>query len=194
MTNDNPNVWAKPTPANQPSWAPQPQAWAHPQNMATPIPAPTPVNPLDALSRDEVLVKWQDTKDLLAQAKEAEMEMRKYVVSRAFPQATEGVNTVELGNGYELKAGVKFNYTLDTDNSKVEEALDKIATIGNQGSFIADRLVSWSASFKLTEYRTLCLPEASEEEKQIKAVIDSVLTITDAAPTLEIKEPKKAKK
>lgn len=147
----------------------------------------------DNLSRDQVLMAWDAMKKNIAALQEEEKQMRAYIVKRAFPNAAEGTNTLELGNGYQLKAGVKFNYNLDRDNDKVWDALDQIAKIGNKGSFIADRLVSWKPSFLLTEYRTLCDENATEEEKQIRKIIEGVLTITEATPTLEIKEPKKKK-
>ena len=152
------------------------------------------LNKYDAMGRDEVLIEWQRLQTELANAKVAEMEMRRYVVKRAFPDATEGTNKVELGNGYELKATVKYNYNLDTDLDKVEAALNKIAVMGNEGAFIADRLVKWSASFLLTEYRKLQELDATNIQKAIKKEIDAVLLITDAAPSLEIKAPSKAKK
>jgi hypothetical protein len=116
------------------------------------------------------------------------------VVSRAFPNANEGTNTVELGNGYELKAGIKYNYKLD-ENPKVEAGLDAIEKIGNQGKFIADRLVSWTPNFQLTEYRKLQeeAKEGSKDAQEILKIASSFLTITDAAPTLEIKAPKAKK-
>lgn len=147
----------------------------------------------DNWTRDQCLQHWQTLKAALDVAKEAEMEMRKYVVSRAFPNPNEGVNKIDLGGGYELKAGVKFNYNLDSNLDNVEAALDKIAKMGNEGAFIADRLVKWEASFLLTEYRKLQADDATNIQKAIKLEIDKVLTITDAALTLEIKEPKKAK-
>ena len=151
-------------------------------------------NPYDAMSCDELLLEHQHLKDNLEKLKEKEMELRKYIVKHAFPEAIEGINTLELGNGYELKAEVKFNYKLDEDLDKVENTLNRITKMGNEGSFIADRLVKWSASFLLTEYRKLQADDATDLQKAIKKEIDSVLIITDAAPTLEIKEPKKAKK
>ncbi len=140
-------------------------------------------NSLDSMTQDELLVRWQCLKDQVETAKTAEMDMRKYIVSRAFPNKHEGTNTQELGNGYQLKAGIKYNYSLDPDNKKVEDALDRIAKIGNKGSFIADRLVSWKPSLCLSEYREL-------DNEEIKRELHKVLTITEAAPTLEIKEPK----
>lgn len=145
----------------------------------------------DKLSRDEVLVLWQQTKTDLEEAKQLEMDMRKYVVSRAFPQAEEGTNTAELGNGYSLKAVVKYNYNLK-DNITVKNTLTRIAQIGNSGTFVADKLVSWSPSFLLTEFRMLesNAAEGSEEAKAILKEVHSMLNVTEAAPTLSIKAPK----
>jgi hypothetical protein len=149
-------------------------------------------NKWNNLDQDTLLMEWQHLKDNVEVAKSAEMELRKYIVSRAFPSKHEGTNTQELGNGYALKAVVKYNYNLDPDNKKVEAALDKIATIGNQGSFIAERLVNWKPSFLLSEYRELLkeVEEGNSTSKAIIAEIHKVLTITEGAPTLEIKEPK----
>ena len=88
-----------------------------------------PVNPWDALSQNELLVKHQKLQDDLATLKANEMELRKYIVNRAFPNKHEGTNTLELGGGYELKAAVKFNYKL-ADNDTVEKGLNKIAAMG----------------------------------------------------------------
>ncbi len=176
-----------------PDWK-APTPWPVAGNMSQPIVAAVVASPWDALTQDQCLMKWQELKDGLARAKEAEMEMRKYIVSRAFPQAEENTNTIELGGGYELKAGIKYNYNLDSDLSKVAACLVEIEKMGNEGAFLAERLVKWSATFLLTEYRKLQEVDATDIQKKILAKINTVLTITDAAPTLEIKEPKKAKK
>lgn len=148
----------------------------------------------DAMSQDEILMLHQLMKERLTNLKEEEMELRKYIVKRAFPNPNEGVNTLELGNGYQLKAKVAFNYKLE-NNDKVEAGLEKISSIGNDGAFIADRLVSWTPNFLLTEYRAL--QEASDggsmTAKAILKEVHEFLVITDAAPTLEIKEPRAKK-
>lgn len=155
----------------------------------------TPSNPLDAKSEDELLMLWDDMKKAIEVAKEQEMDLRKYIVGRAFPKKNEGTNNKELGNGYQLKASVKYNYNL-ADNDTVEATLDLISKVGNQGSFIADRLVSWKPAFLLSEYRQLC----EEKEKGDKTAIEilnlitGMLTITEGAPTLTISEPKAKRK
>lgn len=152
---------------------------------------PIPSSPYDAMSNDDLLLEWNKRNKAITTAQTEEMELRKYIAKREFPNANEGMNTKELGNGYQLKAGIKYNYNL-ADNDKVEECLNHIAALGNEGPFIADRLVGWTPSFKLTEYRLLC--EAKEKGDQrasdILKVVEKMLTITEAAPTLEIREPK----
>lgn len=163
-------------------------SWTNPQ----PNPAPTPSsNPYDAMNEDQLLMEHKKLQDDLSSLKEKEMELRKYIVNRAFPQKTEGMNTKELGNGYELKATVKFNYKL-SDNDVVEKTLQEIAAIGNEGAFVADRLVGWTPTFYKTEYNKLIDDAAagSETAKKILKLTENMLTITDAAPTLTIKEPK----
>ncbi len=147
--------------------------------------------PYDALDQDALLILHKQMQDDLVVLKEKELELRKYIVNRAFPQKEEGTNTLELGNGYELKAVVKYNYKL-ADNDTVEKTLQEIAAIGNEGSFIADRLVSWTPNFLKTEYTKLQEDAGTGDEtaKKILKLTEKMLTINDAAPTLTIKEPK----
>lgn len=175
------------------NWTTQvpPSSWVNPNTpdlMAS-------LNPLDKLTNDELLVLWADKKAAIEKAKTEEMDLRKYIVGREFPQKQEGMNNKELGNGYTLKAGIKYNYKL-ADNDTVEDCLNKISSLGNDGSFIADRLVSWTPNFLLTEYRQLQedAGKGSAFAKQALEEVNKMLTITEAAPTLEIKEPKAKKK
>ena len=165
--------------------------WNVPQPQSTNWQQPT-INPWDALNQDQLLMLWDGKKKALSDAKEAEIELRKYIVKRAFPTPKEGTNTIELGNNYELKANIKFNYKL-ADNKIVENCLDRIALMGNLGPFVAERLVSWSPSFLLTEYHNL-QEQAKDGDKfasDVLKIVNEMLEITDASPTLEIKEPKK---
>lgn len=165
--------------------------WSSPPATAWPT-NPTPSNPWDAMNEDQLLILWNDCKQAVEYAKNEEMELRKYIVKREFPKANEGMNTKDLGAGYQLKAGVKYNYNL-ADNDTVEATLEKLSKLGNAGSAISDRLVSWKPNFLLTEYRQL----VEDKEKGSKFAVDALniisemLTITDAAPTLEIKSPSK---
>ncbi len=165
------------------------QQW--PQSPAQPWPSS---NPLDAMNEDQLLMLWQQKKLAIETAKVEELDLRKYIVKREFPKADEGMNNKDLGSGYTLKAGIKYNYNL-ADNDTVEATLDKLSKLGNAGSAISDRLVSWKPNFLLTEYRQL--QEEKEKGSQFAVdalnIINGMLTITEAAPTLEIKEPRSKK-
>lgn len=156
---------------------------------------PTPFNPWDAMSEDQLLMLWDYRKKVIETAKSDEMELRKYIVNRAFPKKEEGTNRKELGQGYDLKAVVRYNYTL-ADNDKVEECLNHISALGNEGPFIADRLVSWKPSFLKTEYNDLLERKDKGDERAVKIlkIIEGMLTISEGAPTLDIVEPKGKKK
>lgn len=149
------------------------------------------LNPWDGMTEDQLLVLWQEKKDAIEAAKAEEMDLRKYIVKREFPKPDEGMNTKELGQGYQLKASIKYNYNL-ADNDTVEKCLNHIAALGNEGPFIADRLVGWTPSFKLTEYRLLCEAKDKGDVRatEILNIVNTMLTIVPAVPTLEIKEPK----
>jgi hypothetical protein len=153
--------------------------------------APSTSNPYDALNQDALLMLHKQMQDDLSELKAKELELRKYIVNRAFPSKSEGTNTLELGSGYELKAVVKYNYKL-ADNELVEKTLEEIAKCGNSGPFIADRLVGWTPNFQKGEYNKLNDDAAAGDEnaKKILKLVEIMLTITDAAPTLTIKEPK----
>lgn len=146
----------------------------------------------DNIGRDDILTAWDDLKKNIVALKEQELDLRKYIVQRAFPSPQEGTNTEELGNGFKLKAVVKYNYKLSADNKTVEAGLDELSNSGNDGSFLADRLVSWSPNFLLQEYRQIQedAEGGSEIAKQRLLIISKFMTITEAAPDLKIVEPK----
>lgn len=152
---------------------------------------------IEKIKQDNLLMRWQKAKEQLSFWKDAEMELRKECAAFLVPAKTEGTTNVELGAGYKVKVVNKYNYKLASDNDIVWAVLDKIGKIGNQGKFIAERLVSWTPNFLKTEYTTLQeeANKGSEDAKQILAIVNNeMLTITEDAPTLEIVEPKVSKK
>ena len=139
--------------------------------------------------RDQLLVHWQEAKEALEKAKEAEMFLRKKVVDFAFdPNKQSGTENVDLGNGYKLKAVKKLNYGFiknaenKLDKAAIDKALAKIEKDGAVGELIAERLVKWTPDLSLSEYKLL--------SDKHKAIIDSVIVTSDGSPTLEIVEPK----
>ena len=148
---------------------------------------------LKLAKRDELLLAWQAASAALENAKVAETQARAEVVKLMFDgkPATEGTNNFDLGNGYMLKIVGKVNYNL-SESAKPKNpamkpwatrmALNEIEKLGNEGKFIAERLVKWSPELSLTEYRALA--------PQYKAIIDTALTTSDGMPSVEIVAPK----
>lgn len=134
--------------------------------------------PFAEMTRDEQLLAWRDAKKTLDAAKDAEMQMRKHIVDTHFDTSHVGTQNIELGEGWKVKAVVKENYVLDGDNDKVDAALDRLE------DWQAERLVKWSPRLSVSEYKKL--------DAEDKAVIDGVLTIKPASPTLELVPPKGA--
>ena len=142
--------------------------------------------------RDRLILDWTQKQNELEIAKAAENEARLKLAQLCFPDPKEGTNTLELGNGYKLKLEHKMNYTLHNgkDAHKTDgreafattKALNAIEKLGNEGAFIAERLVSWKPELSLTEYRAL--------DKQYRELIDKALKISPATPSLKFETPK----
>lgn len=143
-------------------------------------------------ARDAALVKWQEEQKALNAAKEAEAATRIAIVAMLFDPATdEGTETIELGNGWKIKAQKKLNYTLgegrtDPNYNAVEAALNSIEGLDlPEAKFIADRLVKWKPDLVLKEYRLL----GEEKFKPIRDIINRVLTTKPGMPTVELIPP-----
>lgn len=178
---------------------------AAPQQTATPINPNDPIAQLRAhyatltpeewtKERDKLLEQWRKEDAIVAAAKAAEMETRTKLVTLLFdPAKDEGTETLELGNGWKVKAQKKLNYTLgnsraDPKFKDVEAALDTIESLPEiaEASFIAERLVRWKPELTLTEYRNL---NTDARYAKIKEIIDRVLTVKPGSPSLELIEP-----
>ena len=208
MTNPWPVKPVNPWPAQpQPQGTPWPQVAQQAQHNPFANLGP-PQSLVDAAAAqkkllNDILLQWDAAKKALAAAKDAEMALRKRAVELGFgsEDVKEGINTLPLENGYELKATRKLNYTLTKPANytgetidAVEECMENFAGLSNEGSFIADRLFKWSVDISVSEYKQL-KDEAtySPLKKKLLDEVNKVLVITEAAPTLDIKENKRKK-
>lgn len=154
------------------------------------VPIPTPEEIRD-MSKDALLLRQQQYAAELKRLQLVENLLRAEVVNRYFGKdIVEGVNNYDLGKGYTLKVTHSYNYSLSESEKPrngglakaTSFALARIRNMGNEGAFIADRLVKWKPDLSLTEYRML--------NDDFKKVIDEALTVSVAAPKVEISEPK----
>lgn len=145
---------------------------------------------------DETLMKWEQAKAALGAAREAEMSLRRlYVAIASDPMKHKGTETVALGSGYKAKIVKKINYGFikNADNrvdvDEIISAQNEIEKLGNEGVFLAYRLIKLSPELVVSEYNKL-EPDSNPTHKAAKAVIDRVIVTSEGAPTLEIVAPK----
>lgn len=140
-------------------------------------------NKFDHLSNDQLLQLWQQTQDQMKSLKAHETEQREAVINRMFKAniGSEGTVNIELGNGYKLKGTFKKNINF-TNTEELGEILDKMEADSPEGKLLADRIVKWKPSLVLSEYRQL--PD------NFANLLNKVLIVTDASPSVEIVPPK----
>lgn len=134
--------------------------------------------PLSNKDRIALIGKWHAAKKAREQAEYAELELRREVCKHVFGEyPTDGTHNFDLPGGYKLKGVFKHHYNLE-NSEKLDGVLDRFPTD------IRERIVTFSPRLSLTEYKRL------EEGSSYRQLIDSVLTITPASPSLTIVEPK----
>lgn len=170
--------WGNPNPPAQPTWNPSDPAYV-----------PLLDDPAWLAERDRLLAIWEAAKTAQVAATEAEMVARKASQLFAFGTgAREGMNNQPLANGFELKFGNKLTYNITATNAAVEVAEEEASTVGNEGQFLFERIITWETKFSKTEYNKL-VPEMATHAR-IKGIVDALLEIKQATGSLEIKAPK----
>lgn len=211
MTN-TPAPWSpKPAPSSTPASigpmsAPMPatNVPAHPAEAAPVIPAEV-IARLKAKNYPQdhigVMMLWDEVKKTIVAATVDEMFLRKIAVKATFTAPAEGTNRQSIGNGMDAKAVVKYTYTLKSPDEKrnvidaVDDTIDNMRKISNEGVFIAERIFKWSCDISVAEYRKL-VEDAKDDPTAAKlfAEVQKVLRVAEAAPTLEIVPAKKGGK
>lgn len=143
--------------------------------MSDPTVAPI-VNPDEVVTADD-LTKWYDLTKQLEVIKEAEITLRNKIFKGLFKDPKEGVNKVDLSEGWVLKADHKINRRVD------EALLTTMSAQFREQGINPDVLVKWKPELAITEFRKL-----TETEHKL---FDQVLTITPGTPQMEIVLPKR---
>lgn len=144
-----------------------------------------------------LLTTWQDARIAAKQATPiivAERVARAELVAHVFSDAPVGTNNFALPEQWTLKYVRSLDYKLDntpvdpndpSGTTRTELMLDKLAALGNDGQFIAERVVKWKPELSVSEYKKLT-PEQ-------RAIVDTVLTTSDASPEVTLIPPASAK-
>lgn len=141
---------------------------------------------------DDLMIEWQSEAKSLKVIKARESAMRAEIVRRQFPNPVDGTQRVPLGNGYQLKAVYKPNYKLDKDQEKLDAAEAIMHSAGNEGPFIAARLIKRKPEMSVSEYKSLLksADDGSGTARAILTALQSILTIEKGSTELILEEPK----
>ena len=123
------------------------------------------------------LEEWYQLKLELKEVQERENALRKEIFTSAFPEAAEGTNTLELADGYVLKA--VYPYTRKVDEAVLSNLHGQLKKL----HISEDKLLKWKPELAITFYKTL-----TEEEKH---VVDQFLIVKEGSPQLEVVLPKR---
>jgi len=123
-------------------------------------------------SWNTAVVQVEACRPLIAQ----EQELRKAVMAEFFPTPKEGVNNLDMGQGWTLKGTYRIDRKVD------EAALPAVKEQLRELGVNADTVVRYKPEVATTIYKTL--------SDQARRVFDTVLTIKPGSPTVELIPPK----
>jgi hypothetical protein len=118
----------------------------------------------------DLLIEYQQAKDLLDFYKEEEHDLRLEVIETFFPNASEGTFTKSV-EGFEIKGGFKYNISIDKEmlGEKMDEFTDEESCC-----------IQFTPALVKSEYKKLSASERSH--------LDDCLIIKPALPTLTLTE------
>ena len=164
------------------------------------------VQPIDEAGANKVAViqNWLDERAALQLHKADEMKARTEVSQLLFPNPTKGTQRYPLANGYAIKLVYKLNYRLgDKDkinpdtggkvrlDDQVFDLQSRMEALGPVAELFADRLIKWTPELSVTEYEKLDVNDPIQ--RQLRDMIDAMLTVEPASPALDFEEPKGSK-
>lgn len=133
------------------------------------------------------LVEWNQLAPQASAMRDREQALRTAIVLGLFTtDKLTGVETIDIGYGYKLKADKSENVSVVNDVNKVNELLALIWTIPEIQE-IATRLITWSPSVSIPAYRDLV--KASEAFPSLKVLMAAMFTVKPGMPTLEMIAP-----
>lgn len=136
--------------------------------------------------QNAAMARWDAAKKAIIAANVAalmaeEMAARKDAFAAIFPDVPKGTHYVDLPGGWRIKGVRKVDYKIDAD--EVEAMLDALRGTGNEGVFIADRIVKFKPDLSVSEYEGLV-------SDTYRKIVDRVLTTKDASPEFALVPPK----
>ena len=122
------------------------------------------------------LQQWNEAKEELKRWRDKESELRDILVANLFNKdIVESTETIQLANGWTLKATKKLNYKLDNTQGEVA------ALCASLPDSLSRSLVRWKPELSLSTYRKL--------DPHTKQRLDAMLIIDPSKPSLDLIPP-----
>jgi hypothetical protein len=123
-----------------------------------------------------VLRDWNEAKQQAKTWVEKESTLRDALVKQLFnADKDEGTETIQIENGWSLKASKKLTYSLNNDQGEVS------AICATLPDAVSRQLVRWKPELSLSTYRKL--------DGATAQMFQNVLTIKPSKPSLELLPP-----
>lgn len=124
--------------------------------------------------------EWNEFAKGISKFKALERALRDELVFELFDRAIDsGSESIELGNGYSLKATKALNYSL---SGELEQVITLCAVLSDEDS---KRLIRWKPELVVSEYL--------KSTPDVQEMFNGILTIKPAAPVLEVVLPEAKK-
>lgn len=136
--------------------------------------------------RVAMLTRWKAVSEQVAALKSEENQLRIKLVQDNFTgDKLEGVETVDIGWGWKLKATKSLNYSATNESHQTEAML---AAVGAIDPGIATGLVKWKPELSTKVYRQLL--ELAAKHPELNILIAAATTVKPGMPELEMIAPK----
>lgn len=123
---------------------------------------------------------WSTSKIEADRYKQLESSLRDQVVLTIFSSTKEeGSESIEIVNGWLLKATKKLDYKLSNDQEQIT------ALVALLDKDVATKLIKWKPDLSIGTYKNL--------DKETQILLNGCLTIKPAKPSLELIPPKEGK-
>lgn len=142
------------------------------------------------LSQDTtaLLTRWKEVSEQVALLKSEENQLRMKLVADNFDAAKlEGVQTIDIGWGWRLKATKNMNYSATNESGQTEALLN---AVGKIDPGVAQGLVKWKPELSTKLYRELL--KLAEAHPELSVFIAAATTVKPGMPELEMIPPKAA--
>lgn len=136
--------------------------------------------------RAERLRRWYEIQPQLEAIKAEEHALREAIVLDMFdPKKLEGVQTIDLGNGWRLKADKKMNITATNESGQIVAVGAALQPLDEA---LANSLVRWKPEVSTKVYREVLA--LAETHQDLKPLLFAAISVKPGMPELTMVPPK----